>query len=73
MVEIRSDSGTSLEEAIPNGCQAERVGHSLYCYTRNAAELLNGLKKLPGVTFLHRPTGLEDVFLRLTGRELRDL
>jgi len=27
---------------------------------------------MPGLTFLHRPANLEDVFLKLTGRELRD-
>jgi lipooligosaccharide transport system ATP-binding protein len=48
------------------------MGTSLYCYTREPAQLLERLKDEPGLTFLHRPAGLEDVFLKLTGRELRD-
>ncbi|NAZ94721.1 nodulation factor ABC transporter ATP-binding protein NodI, partial [Vibrio toranzoniae] len=27
---------------------------------------------MPGLRYLHRPANLEDVFLRLTGREMRD-
>ena len=63
---------SSLGEEALNGCRVERLGRNLYCYTRNAARLLGILREVPGLTFLHRPTGLEDVFLRLTGRELRD-
>jgi lipooligosaccharide transport system ATP-binding protein len=48
------------------------MGASLYCYTRDSAPLLARLQQRHGMTFLHRPAGLEDVFLRLTGRELRD-
>ena len=53
-------------------CRLERMGASLYCYTRDSAPLLARLQQRHGMTFLHRPAGLEDVFLRLTGRELRD-
>ena len=48
------------------------MGSSLYCYTRDARPLIDRLQQHQGVTFAHRPTGLEDVFLKLTGRELRD-
>ncbi|MDH5469914.1 MAG: nodulation factor ABC transporter ATP-binding protein NodI, partial [Gammaproteobacteria bacterium] len=36
------------------------------------APLIEQLKDRHELRFVHRPTGLEDVFLRLTGRELRD-
>ena len=45
---------------------------SLYCYTHEATPLIERLKDKHALKYLHRPTGLEDVFLRLTGRELRD-
>lgn len=48
------------------------MGTSLYCYARDAEPLIESLKGRSGLKFVHRPTGLEDVFLRLTGRELRD-
>ena len=34
--------------------------------------LLAALEGRGDLTFLHRPANLEDVFLRLTGRELRE-
>jgi lipooligosaccharide transport system ATP-binding protein len=48
------------------------MGSSLYCYTQHSDRLIETLKGQRGLQFLHRPAGLEDVFLRLTGRELRD-
>ena len=48
------------------------MGSSLYCYAQNATSLIEQLKERHTLKFVHRPTGLEDVFLRLTGRELRD-
>jgi lipooligosaccharide transport system ATP-binding protein len=34
--------------------------------------LLADLAQTPGVRYLHRPANLEDLFIKLTGRELRD-
>ena len=73
LVEVRGDAGESFVQlARTQGCRLERMGTSLYCYTSEPAPLLAKLQAAHGVTFLHRPAGLEDVFLRLTGRELRD-
>ena len=44
----------------------------MFCYTRDAAHLLDDLGRRPALRYLHRPANLEDVFLKLTGRELRD-
>ena len=43
-----------------------------FCYVEDAAPLLAHLAALPSLRTLHRPANLEDVFLKLTGRELRD-
>jgi lipooligosaccharide transport system ATP-binding protein len=73
VIEVRSGGGEALERlAGTTGCRLERMGTCLYCYTREPAQLIAALKDAHGLTFLHRPTSLEDVFLRLTGRELRD-
>jgi len=73
VIEIRGEQGGFLNRlAATSNCRLERMGTSLYCYTRESAPLIATLKNAEGLTFLHRPTGLEDVFLRLTGRELRD-
>ena len=37
-----------------------------------AQPLLNDLATRAGVRYLHRPANLEDLFIKLTGRELRD-
>ncbi len=73
VVEVRAEVGSRLPplEGLP-GCRVEAVGSSLYCYTSDAAPLLERLQIVPGLTYLHRRGGLEDVFLKLTGRELRD-
>ena len=54
-------------------CQrAETVGETLFCYTCNAEQVIDALKRAPALRYLHRPSNLEDVFLKLTGRDLRD-
>jgi len=73
VIEMRGEGGVALQElAATSGCRLERMGSSLYCYTREAPRLIERLKDRHELKYLHRPAGLEDVFLRLTGRELRD-
>jgi lipooligosaccharide transport system ATP-binding protein len=50
----------------------ELAGETAFCYARNAAPLLADLAKQTSVRYLHRPANLEDLFIKLTGRELRD-
>ena len=50
----------------------ELAGETAFCYARDAAPLLADLARAPGVRYLHRPANLEDLFIKLTGRELRD-
>lgn len=50
----------------------ERAGETLFCYTQDAEPLIATLEHESGVRFLHRRANLEDVFLKLTGRDLRD-
>ncbi|MEW6133858.1 MAG: ATP-binding cassette domain-containing protein [Pseudomonadota bacterium] len=50
----------------------EEAGETLFCYTRNPAATLDTLKNRTELRYLHRPANLEDVFLKLTGRDLRD-
>lgn len=51
--------------------RGEQFGQLAYCYTNQAAPLLQALQAA-GRRFVHRPAALEDVFLRLTGRDLRE-
>jgi lipooligosaccharide transport system ATP-binding protein len=50
----------------------EVSGETVFCYVDDAAPLLAHLEQQPQLRTLHRPANLEDVFLKLTGRELRD-
>jgi len=50
----------------------ERAGETLFCYTRDHDALLRQLSGQSALRYLSRPANLEDVFLKLTGRDLRD-
>ena len=50
----------------------EMTGDTAFCYARDAAPLMRDLATRAGVRYLHRPANLEDLFIKLTGRELRD-
>ena len=52
--------------------RAEIVGETIYYFTDTPREIIHRVENRPGVHHLHRPANLEDVFMRLTGRELRE-
>ncbi len=52
--------------------RCEKIGETLFCYTAEPQALIAALEGMPHLRYLHRPANLEDVFLKLTGRDLRD-
>ncbi|MDR0735991.1 MAG: ATP-binding cassette domain-containing protein [Zoogloeaceae bacterium] len=56
------------------GARMEKSGETLFFYVHAAAarRLLQLLAQWPMLRYAHRAANLEDVFIRLTGRELRD-
>jgi len=50
----------------------EHVGDTWFCYMQDARPLLARCADAAELSFIHRPASLEDVFLTLTGRELRE-
>ena len=54
------------------GERLEIAGETAFFYCRDTAPLLAALADEPGLRYLHRAASLEDVFIKLTGRELRD-
>jgi lipooligosaccharide transport system ATP-binding protein len=72
VIEVRGGANRVTGWPEVQALRNERMGTSLYCYARDPGPLLNRLRDTHGIVFLHRPAGLEDVFLGLTGRELRD-
>jgi lipooligosaccharide transport system ATP-binding protein len=59
--------------AIDASLRCERVGESFFYYGTNLESLVQSLDLWEGVQYSYRPANLEDVFLKLTGRELRDV
>jgi len=64
--------GWAEREAQAFSRRVEVSGETAFCYVEDAAALLAHLATWPALRTLHRPANLEDVFLKLTGRELRD-
>ena len=52
--------------------RCETTGETIFCYTHDPAPLIADLDARNSLRYLHRRASLEDVFLKLTGRELRD-
>jgi lipooligosaccharide transport system ATP-binding protein len=52
--------------------RAEITGETAFCYAHDPKPLLDNLSQQTALRYLHRAANLEDVFLKLTGRELRD-
>jgi lipooligosaccharide transport system ATP-binding protein len=50
----------------------EVSGESAFCYVNDAQPLVAHLQAQSELRYLHRPANLEDVFLKLTGREMRE-
>jgi lipooligosaccharide transport system ATP-binding protein len=50
----------------------EKAGDTAFLYAADPQPILATLHGRPGLSYRHRPATLEDVFLKLTGRDLRD-
>ena len=52
--------------------RVEVSGETVFFYTDSAVQLLQALSAHPQLRTLHRPANLEDLFLKLTGRQIRE-
>jgi lipooligosaccharide transport system ATP-binding protein len=52
--------------------RVEVSGETVFFYTQDARQLLDALAAHPRLRTLHRPANLEDLFLKLTGRQIRE-
>jgi lipooligosaccharide transport system ATP-binding protein len=52
--------------------RVEVSGETVFFYTQDAKALLDALAAHPQLRTLHRPANLEDLFLKLTGRKIRE-
>ena len=73
VVEVYGEGSTRSAKA--HGHFAQRVetsGETVFFYLREPKPLLDALAADPGIRYLHRPANLEDLFLKMTGRQIRD-
>ncbi len=56
----------------PLAARVEVSGETVFFYTQDAEPLLKSLSAYPQLRTLHRPANLEDLFLKLTGRQIRE-
>ena len=73
VVEVYGEGAAAA--AATHAALAERVetsGETVFFYLRNAKPLLEALAEDHSIRYLHRPANLEDLFLKLTGRQIRD-
>jgi len=74
VVEVYGVGAAALMDA-PLKALAARVevsGETVFFYTQDAQPLLLALAQWPQLRSLHRPANLEDLFLKLTGRQIRE-
>jgi len=76
VVEVFDEAHGQLEAFVQTHKHlAERVetsGETAFFYCRDPRQLLAQLADAEGLRYVHRASNLEDVFIKLTGRELRD-
>jgi lipooligosaccharide transport system ATP-binding protein len=74
VVEVYGNGALALIDS-PIAALAQRVetsGETVFFYTQDAAQLLQALSAHTGLRTLHRPANLEDLFLKMTGRQIRE-
>lgn len=72
VAELRGDAARLWRDDAAGGVRVERVGETVLLYATSREQLQAVLDRRPDLRYLYRPSNLEDVFLRLTGRDLRD-
>ena len=74
VVEVYGDEARAWAETHGRAIaqRVEIAGETAFAYAHDAKPLLDDLAGRAGVRYLHRPANLEDLFIKLTGRELRD-
>ena len=75
VVEVFGVGAVALADDAALRALAARVeisGETVFFYTQNAQPLLQALGQHGHLRTLHRPANLEDLFLKLTGRQIRE-
>jgi len=75
VVEVFGQGAVALAQEAHLKALAGRIevsGETVFFYTHDSRSLLAALQAWPALRTLHRPSNLEDLFLKLTGRQIRE-
>jgi lipooligosaccharide transport system ATP-binding protein len=73
VVEVYGDGALAAADRLGHlAGRIEKSGDTVFFYLREPRPLLDALADDHGLRTLHRPANLEDLFLKLTGRQIRD-
>jgi lipooligosaccharide transport system ATP-binding protein len=74
VLEVHGESVNAWRAAHPlvDPVRCEQLGDTWYYYGANLENMVRSIDGWSGLRYSYRPANLEDVFLKLTGRELRD-
>jgi lipooligosaccharide transport system ATP-binding protein len=74
VLEVFGDGARTWADTVGRALvsRVELAGETVFCYADDASRALHALESTPVLRYLHRPANLEDLFLKLTGREMRD-
>ncbi len=74
VLEVYGTSLSTWQKANPLSApiRCEQVGETCFYYGADLSAVVKTLDGWPGLRYAYRPANLEDVFLKMTGRELRD-
>jgi lipooligosaccharide transport system ATP-binding protein len=75
VVEVFGQGAVALAQEPALKALAGRVevsGETVFFSTQDSRGLIQALQAWPAMRTLHRPSNLEDLFLKLTGRQIRE-
>ena len=74
VIEIYGDGAADWARSYATGLarRIEVSGETAFCYAEEPEPLLARLREAPALRVLRRAANLEDVFIKLTGRDIRD-
>ena len=73
VIEVYGDGAKQVAQVHATlASRVETSGETVFFYLSDPKRLLDALASNHSVRYLHRPANLEDLFLKLTGRQIRD-
>jgi len=72
VIEVRGMKEIPKDILQLDGVKVEKAHETAFIYGSDMDKVLIALSRIPEISYLRRQTNLEDVFIKVTGRELRE-